>query len=82
MKNMNKRNLENHNISPYFIPRVIFSSNFLKQLLFLHVLHLDILGRQTEYETESENFLVYGYNAGTPMAIPIYTVLLCCVMIW
>ena len=42
---------------------------------FLHVLHLDVLKRQTEIETESEKFLMYGYNAGPPMAIPIlYTV--------
>ena len=42
------------------------------QLLFLHVLHLDILRRQIE--SKNKNFLMYGYNAGPPMAIPMYTV--------
>ena len=46
---------------------------------FLHVLHLDVHKRQIEIETET-NFLMYGYNAGPPMAIPIYTVLLYCVI--
>ena len=52
------------------------------QLLFLHVLHLDVLKRQIEIETESKNSnnLMYGYNAGQPMAIPIYTVLPYCVI--
>ena len=46
-----------------------FSSNFLHAVTFLHVLHLDVLRRQIEIETES-HFLMYGYNAGPPMAIP------------
>ena len=52
------------------------------QLLFLPVLHLDVLKRQIEIETESKNsnILMYGYNAGQPMAIPIYTVLPYCVI--
>ena len=37
----------------YFIPGVIFSFSF--QLLFLHVLHLDVLRRQIEIETERDN---------------------------
>ena len=59
-----------------------FSSNFLHALTFLHVLHLDVLKRQIENETESKhsNILMYGYNAGQPMAIPIYTVLTYCVI--
>ena len=53
------------------------------QLLFLHVLHLDVLRRQIEIESERKNyyFLIYGYNAGPPIAIPIYTVLPYCVII-
>ena len=57
----------------YFIPHVTFSSNFLHAVIFLHVLHLDVL-RGLKY------FLMYGYNAGPPMAIPIYTVLPYCVI--
>ena len=41
--------------SSYFIPQVTFSSNFLHAVTFLHVLHLDILKRQIEIETEGEN---------------------------
>ena len=50
-----------------------FSSNFLHAVTFLHVLHLDVLKRHIEIETESKNsnILMYGYNAGQPMAIPI-----------
>ena len=60
-----------------YIPRVIFLSNFFAcSYFFLHVLRLDVLRRQIEIETESEN----GYNAGPPMAIPIYTVLPYCVI--
>ena len=67
MKKKMKKNL-------YLVPHVTFSSN---AVTFLHVLHLDILRRQIEIETESKNkkFLMYGYYAGPPMAIPIYTVL-------
>ena len=59
-----------------------FSSNFFHAVTFLHVLHLDVLKRQIEIETESKNsnILMYGYNAGQPMAIPIYTVLPYCVI--
>ena len=39
----------------YFIPGVIFSFRFLHTVPFLHVLHLDVLKRQIEIETESEN---------------------------
>ena len=39
----------------YFIPHVIFSSNFLHAVTFLPVLHFDVLRRQIETETESEN---------------------------
>ena len=51
-----------------------FSFNILHAVTFLHFLHLDVLRGQIEIETESKN-LMYGYNAGPPMAIPIYTVL-------
>ena len=73
---------ENH-VYLYSVPGVIFSSNFLHAVTLLHVLHLDVLKRQIEIETESKNsnILMYGYNAGQPMAIPIlYTVLPYCVM--
>ena len=36
----------------YFIPHVIFSSHFLHAVTFLPVLHLDVLRRQIETETE------------------------------
>ena len=39
----------------YFIRGVIFSPYFLRTVTFLHVLHLDVLKRQIEIETESEN---------------------------
>ena len=45
---------ENH-VYLYFIPHVIFSSHFLHAVTFLPVLHLDVLRRQIETETESEN---------------------------
>ena len=59
-----------------------FHPFFLHAVTFLHVLHLDVLKRQIEIETESKNsnILMYGYNAGQPMAIPIYTVLPYCVI--
>ena len=63
----------------YFLPHATFSSNFLHVVTFLHVLYFDILRRQIEIETESY-FLMYGYNAGPPMAILIYTVLPYCVI--
>ena len=49
-----------------------FSFNFLHAVTFLHVLHLDVLRGQIEIETESsKTFLMYGYNAGPPMAIQL-----------
>ena len=42
----------------YSIPGVTFSSNFLHAVTFLHVLHLDVLKRQIEIETESKNCVV------------------------
>ena len=60
-----------------YLMYVTFSPNCLHAGTFLHVLHLDVL---IEIETENEN-LMYGYNAGPPMAIPIYTVLPYCVII-
>ena len=61
----------------HFIPHTTFSSIFLHAVSFLYVLHFNVIRRQIEIETES---LMYGYNAGPPMAIPIYTVLLYCVI--
>ena len=49
-----KMKMKNH-IYLYFIPHVIFSSHFLHAVTFLPVLHLDVLRRQIETETESEN---------------------------
>ena len=74
MKKMKKRICENH-VYLYFIPHVTFSFPFLHAVTFVHGLHLDFLRRQIEIETES----MCGYNAGPPMAIPIYTVLPYCV---
>ena len=54
-----------------------FSSNFLHAVTFLHVLHLDILRRQIEIETESSMAIMLD----PPMAIPIYTVLPYCVIV-
>ena len=48
------KNLENH-VFLYFIPCVIFSSNVLDVVTFLHVLHLNFLRIQIEIETECEN---------------------------
>ena len=59
---------------------VMFSSIFLHAVTFLHVLRLDILRRQIETESKDKNFLMYGYNTGPPIAIPIYTVLPYCVI--
>ena len=39
----------------YSVSGVIFSSNFLHAVTFLHVLHLDVIKRQIEIETESKN---------------------------
>ena len=36
----------------YFIPGVISSFSFLHTVSFLHVLHIDVLKRQIETETE------------------------------
>ena len=39
----------------YSVPGVTFSSDFLHAVTFLHVLHLDVIKRQIEIETESKN---------------------------
>ena len=39
----------------YSVPGVTFSSIFLLAVTFLHVLHLDVIKRQIEIETESKN---------------------------
>ena len=54
---------------------MIFSSIFLHAVTFSHVLHLDVLRRQIE--SENWNFLMYGYNAEPPIAIPICDSALC-----
>ena len=72
--------LDHPTVLPYrVIPHVIFSSNVLHAV---HVPHLDVLRRQIEDETESENrnFLMYGYNVRPHMAFPIHTVLPYCVI--
>ena len=56
----------------YSIPGEIFSFCFLHTVTFLHVLQLDAIN-EIETESENGNLLMYGYNAGLPMAIPIYT---------
>ena len=56
MKKKNTANLDNlatwticeNYVCLYFIPPVIFSSNFLLVVTFPHVLHLDVLRRQIE----------------------------------
>ena len=66
----------------YFVPCVIISYNFLHAVTFWHVLHLDVIRSQIELKlkVKTVNILMYGYNAGPPMAIPIYTVLPYCVI--
>ena len=51
----------------HFIPRVIFSSTLLHAVTFLQFSTLMSLEDRLR---ESENFLMYGCNAGPPMAIP------------
>ena len=77
-----RRRICRNHIYLYFVSCVIFSYNFLHAVTFLHVLHLDVLRSQIELKlkVKTENFLRYGYNAGPPMAIPVYTVLPYCVM--
>ena len=54
---------------------MIFSSIFLHAVTFSNVFHPDVVRSQIELKTESENlnFLMYGYNAEQPIAIPTYT---------
>ena len=60
---------------------MIFSSNFLLVVTFSHVLHLGVLRRQIELKLKvktdvlRKRCLMYGYNVGPVMAVPIYTVL-------
>ena len=56
--------------------------HFCHAVTFRHVLHLDVIRSQIELKlkVETEHFLMYGHNAGPPMAIPIYTVLPYCVI--
>ena len=61
----------------YFVPCVIIS---LYAVTLGHVLHLDAIKSQIKLKlkVKTVNILMYGYNAGPPMAIPIYTVLPYC----
>ena len=70
---------ENH-VYLYFILRAIFHP--IKQLLFYMFSTLMSLEDRLRLKVnvKTEYFLIYGYNAGPPMAIPIYTVLLYCVV--
>ena len=68
-----------------FLPHVIFFGMQLYtfQHVFYHdvsqhVFYHDVIRSQIELKLKV-NFLMYGYNAGPPMAIYIYTVLPCCV---
>ena len=47
---------------------VIFSSNFLHAVT-------TFMSLKVRLKVKTENILMHGYNAGPPMAIPIYTVL-------
>ena len=60
----------------YFVPCVIIQ--FFACSYFLTCLHLDAI---RSLKVKTVNILMYGYNAGPPMAIPIYTVLPYCVII-
>ena len=67
----------------YFVPCVIISYNFLHAVTFCHVLHLNVIRSQIKLKlkVKTVNILMYGYNAGQPMAIPIYTVPYCVIYI-
>ena len=54
-KKMKKMKMKNLSKSLYFIPHLTFSFHFLDAVTFLHVLHLDVLRRQIEIETESKS---------------------------
>ena len=49
-----KKNIDNLCVYLYFTPPVIFSSNFLHAVTFSHVLHLDVLRRQTELKLKAK----------------------------
>ena len=58
---------------------MIFSSIFCMLLLF--TLHLDVGRSQIELKLKVKSeFVMYGYNAEPPIAIPMYTVLPYCVI--
>ena len=61
-----------HTSCDIFIPFFAYS-------YFLHVLHLDVLKRQIETESENWYFLMYGYNAGPPNWQSLYTQYYCTV---
>ena len=54
----------------YFVPCVIISC---MQLLF--DMFSTLMSLKLKLKVKTVNILMYGYNAGPPMAIPIYTVL-------
>ena len=49
-----------HYVCLYFIPPVIFSSNFLLVVTFSHVLHLDVLRRQIELKLKVKTEISLG----------------------
>ena len=61
---------------------MIFSSNFLHAVTFYMFSTLIFLEDRLrlKLKVKTKNVLMYGYNAGPPMAIPIYTVLPYCVI--
>ena len=50
--------------------KIVFRTIFLHAVTFRRDLHLDVI---SGHETECENFLIYGYNAGPPIANPSTT---------
>ena len=60
----------------YFVPHVTFSFNFCMQLLFYMFSTLVSLEDRLRLKLKVKT----SYNAGLPMAIPIYTVLPYCVI--
>ena len=62
----------------FFIPCVIISYNVLHAVTFDMFFPLTSL--ELKLKVKTVNILMYGYNAGPPMAIPIYTVLPYCVI--
>ena len=79
-KKMKKMKIYENHIHLYFIPHVTFHPIFCMHLLSCMFSTLMSLEDRLRLKLKVKNVLMYGYNAGPPMAIPIYTVLPYCVI--